>query len=282
MAQAKKAVPKKEEKALVRQEKGGALELPEHMKGLAGAGTEALTPADMEVPRIKLLQGLSPEVQEGGFKANVFYHTVADDELGTEVAIVPVYVDQSYMLWRPRKSGGGILARALDGIHWNPPSGSFDVKLDTGKTVTWKLAPTVAKSNLAEWGSSDPSDPNSPPAATRMYNIVVMLPDLPPEFSPAVITLQRSAIKVARKFIGKLKITNAPSFGQRFIMSGFKDNSPAGEFYNFKFTADGLVLDPEEFAKYKDMYEFFKKEGLKIKDVEGLQETEEPAHAAVD
>lgn len=255
--------------------------IPEFMKGLAGAGTETLSGADVEVPRIKLLQALSPEVQEGDNKANTFFHTVAEESLGSEVEIIPVFIEQSFILWRPRQSGGGILARSMDGVHWTPSTGEFDVKLPkSNKTVKWKLAPTVAASGLADWGSSDPDDPNSQPAATRMYNIVVVMPDFQ-SLSPAVITLQRSAIKVARKFIGRLRLSNAPAFGQRFTLSGVKDTSPAGEFFNFKFTPAGLVEDRVVFDLCRELYEHFRKKGIKVANVEGLETegSEAPASA---
>src|SRR5262252_1070740 len=141
-------------------------QLPAHMRGLAGQGTERIGSADVEIPRIKLLQALSPEVQEGGQRQGSFWHNLVEENLGNQVSIVIVYVDQSFILWRPRKQGGGILARALDGIHWVPPDASFDIEINNQK-ITWKTAATVAKSGLAEWGSENPHDPKSPPAATR-------------------------------------------------------------------------------------------------------------------
>jgi len=248
--------------------------IPAHMREYAGAGLEKIQASDLEVPRIKLLQALSPELQEqNDAKPSHFWHSVGDVDLGKLLRIVPVYVDQSFILWRPRKSGGGILARAADGIHWSPDHGEFQVLLDDNKTkVTWKLAKTVSGSGLAEWGTMDPSDPNSPPAATRMYNIVALMPDQDAALSPAVITLQRSAIGVARKFLGKLKLSQAPSFGTYYQMESVKDqNNQNQEFFNYKFTMAGFVEDKGEFERYKDTYEAFKKMGLKIKDIEGLQ-----------
>ena len=125
--------------------------LPDFMRGQAGMGTERIRPEDVEIPRIKLLQALNPEVQEGGQKQGTFFHTVAEQNLGSELKLTIVYVDQSFILWRPRKSGGGILARAMDGVHWSPADAEFDVQLDDGKTkVKWRTAPTVAKSGLSE------------------------------------------------------------------------------------------------------------------------------------
>lgn len=247
----------------------GQAGLPAHMRGLAGLGTEKIGAQDVETPRIKLLQALSPEVQEGGHRQGTFYHSVAEENLGASVQVVVVYADQAFILWRPRKQGGGILARAMDGVHWTPPNAEFDVQIGD-KAVKWRTADTVVRSGLAEWGSENPSDPKSPPAATRMYNCVVCMPDHP-ELSPVVVTMQRAAIRVARKLMGKLKLAQAPAFGLRFIMESERDQSPAGEFWNYRFVSAGLVDDPEEFKSYQDVYELFKQRGLKIRDIEGLQ-----------
>lgn len=257
-------VPKTE---IVRQE------IPAFMQGMAGAGTEAMTAADVEIPRIKLLQALDEQVQNEDEKPGYFWHTIAEVNLGQELRIIPVFTAQGFILWRPRQMGGGILARADDAINWNPASAEFHVQLDhSKKQVTWRTAKTVRESGLDNWGSSDPSDPNSQPAATRMYNIAVVLPDFP-EYSPAVVTLQRSAVKVARKFIGKLMLSQAPSFGLIFKMFGVKDQNSVGqEFYNYRFQGDGLVENEELFNYAKSVYEQFKKTGLRVKDEEKLQE----------
>lgn len=243
--------------------------LPAFMRGKAGQGVETLTSQDVEVPRLQLLQALSPQVQEADFKQGEFFHSVAEESLGKEVALSIVYVNKTYMLWRPRDAGGGILARSMDGIRWSPPDQAFTVKVNK-HDVTWRTRPTVAASGLAEWGTMDPQDPQSPPAATVMYNLVAMIPAFP-EYSPCVITLQRSAVRVARKLMGKLKLSQAPVYGLRFLMSSFKDSSSQGEFWNYKFQGTGLVESEEQFKIYEAMYERFKAEGLRIRDVEGIQ-----------
>lgn len=249
--------------------------MPSFMEKYKNAGTEKLDKSDLEIPRLKLLQALSPECQDfDTAKAGMFWHTLSDESVGKSVKIVAVYTDISYILWRPRELGGGILARAADGIHWSPDNATFEITMKGKPPVTWKTAKTVAQSGLAEWGSSNPEDPNSQPAATKMYNVAVIMPDLVREFSPAVVTLQRSGITVARKFMGKLKISNVPSFGQYFMMESVLEHGPLGDFYNFKFTKAGLVNDEAAFLDYAATYEAFKNMGLNIKDVENLQEEE--------
>lgn len=258
---------------------GGAVamsdQVPDFMKPLAGQGTEKLGVADMEVPRIKLLQGLSPEVEEfESAKPGLFWHSMANVSLGKEVLIVPVYIDMRAILWRPRDDGGGILARADDNIHWSPPNAKFTVALGKKgtkqKQVTWATKPTVAASGLLEWGSSDPDDPSSQPAATKMYNMVVVCPEHP-DIPPAVVTLQRASIKPARKFMGKLKMARAPSYGMLFTMSSVMETNKNGEkFQQFNFTPKGFLTDQSLFTQCQDLYEAFKRVGLKVADLEGM------------
>lgn len=254
-----------------------SLALPDFMKEHAGLGTEALGAGDVEIPRVKLMQALSPELEEySTLKQGDFFHTLAEENLGKSVRVCPIYIDNRFILWRPREAGGGILARADDGVHWSPPNGEWTVKLKGGAEVKWRTAPTVAQSGLDQWGSYNPADPNSPPAATRMYNVVLTFPDRP-DTPPAVVTLQRSAIRVARRFIGKLKITRAPSFGLIFEMSSVKDKNAAGETYNnFAFKGDGVVMDKRVFDANYELYQYFKTQGIQVKDLESAQDDAVP------
>ena len=273
---------KKPKKEVATTGSGGAVSVPSYMEGKGGKGVEAIGTGDIETPRIALLQSTSDEVQDGDFKMGEFFHNIAEESLGDTVSIVPIFVDIRYILWRPRHEGGGILARADDGVNWQPKSGSVEVapfKDMPKKKVTWAWDGTVQQSGLDQWGSTDPDDEDSPPAATKMYNIVCVLPDFPAH-SPCVITLQRAAITIARKFVGKLKMSEAPSYGMKFNMSSFVDQNAGGdEFRQYKFTGDGFV-DEEMFVHCEALYERFVREGLHIKDVEGAQEDDAPGNPA--
>lgn len=261
------------------QEVSADVSVPEHMRAMAGMGTEKIGQGDIETPRIKLLQSNSPELQMfEEAKPGRFWHSIGQFDLGAEITIVPVYTDQQAILWRPRDAGGGILARSIDLTHWSPANATYEVQLDKkdgGARVVWNTSTSVAASRLLEWGSMDPNDPQSPPAGTRMYNVVCALPHMGDDFPPAVMTLQRSGIKVARKFMGNLKLVRAPSFGCRFIVRSVVDTNPNNQtFYNYQFMAAGFVEDRDEFEIYRNYYEAFRQMGLTIQDIEGLQPEE--------
>lgn len=260
--------------------------IPDFMKQYAGLGSERISATDVQVPRVKLMQATSKELDSFDWiRRGQFLHDLLEvnlNELAAKsgapdgsIPVVPLYIDQRFILWRPLETGGGILARADDGVHWNPPNATFEVQLPPkmgGTNVRWKTADTVAKSGLDQWGTTNPADPNSPPAGTRMYNIVVAFPTML-DIVPAVVTLQRSAISVARRFLGKLKVTRAPSFGLIFNMRAVKDSNAVGqEFFNYEFQSAGMVNDEALFREYHGLYELFAKQGLSIRDIEGLQE----------
>lgn len=254
-----------------------AAAVPAFMKQDAGKGTEKLDQSDYEMPRIKLMQGLSDELQAYDMKAGDFFHTLMEEGLGTSMIIVPLFISKRMVLWRPRVDGGGILARADDCIHWNPPSGEFTVKINKeGKTVKWRLAKTVAESRLDQWSTFDPTDPNSQPAATLAYLIVVALPERP-DMGPVALILQRTAVGPARKLLGKLKISQAPCYGMKFNMQSFDDDRGGQKFKNYRFTAAGFVEDEAEYAAYKQFNKQFETTGVAVKDLEGAQEDGVPA-----
>lgn len=252
--------------------------MPAFMKGDVGRGMEGIGRDDIEVPRLKLMQALSPELQEyNDMRPGMFLHTSSEHIFKGPFRAVPVFVDKRYLLWNPRDSGGGILARADDGMHWSPSNQDFTVKLDKkdgGATVHWHTADTVVQSGLAQWGSMNPEDPNSPPAATLMYNYLLAFPDNP-ELDPAVLTFQRSSIKMGRRFNTKLKTIRAPIFGLIFEFAPFEDTNRAGQsFFNVNVKGAGKVMDEDMYKSLRALNQSMSEKGLNIKDIEGLQDND--------
>lgn len=265
---------------------GSSASVPAHMRADVGMGKENIGREDIETPRLKLMQGLSPELESyNDLRAGNFFHTSSETIFDEPFRAVPVFMDRRYILWRPRDAGGGILARADDGIHWSPASGNLEVQLDKkdgGAKVVWKLAKTVQQSGLANWGTMDPNDPNSPPAATLMYSYVLAFPDNP-DLMPAVLTFQRSSIKMGRRFNTKLKTIRTPLFGSVFEFRSWQDtNSRGQDFYNVEVRGAGLVEDPGLYETYKAMHMSFKDAGLTIKDLESAQDEDAGDNASDD
>lgn len=242
-------------------------EVPEWMKGKAGAGTEALSSNALSPPRLKLIQALSPELEEiSGLKPGDFFNNVSQENYGPIVRIIPAYLTEAYFLFTPRVPGvsGGLLARAIDGVHWSPPDGIFEVKVDKkGTMATWKTRKTVLESGLAEWGTQDPSDKNSPPAATHAINCVVLLPEIM-DAGPMVLSFVRSALKTGKKFAGNLAMSRVPAFGRVFELTSLKVEGPSGPYYEPRLKATGFVADQNVYKVAEGTYEAAKAQGVDV------------------
>ena len=88
----------------------------------AGSGLENLTAEDLTIPRLKILQALSPEVnkREGKYIENAAAGDITNTvtkELYTEeqgCVVIPVAYKRMFLEWQPRESGGGLIKQHTD------------------------------------------------------------------------------------------------------------------------------------------------------------------------
>lgn len=225
---------------------------------------------DLIIPRVKLLQSTSPELDEmDDLKRGNFYHTIAGEQIGDRIIGIPIYFRKSLVLWSPRGDDRGILARSSDCIHWDEgfANQEFSVR-PKGATsdVVYKTGNNVAESGLAEFGSSMPGDPNSKPAASLTYNMLWYFPELP-DMSPVVIINTRSAVKPAKALISKLEMSPHDHFAHLIEISVKKEmNNDGDEFFNYAYRAAGFVPDEETYNKAKELYKTFSESDWRAND----------------
>lgn len=249
----------------------GATNLPAFMQGDAAsrAGKENIARDDMVVPRVALAQAVSPEVIEGRCENANFYHTVAEEDLGDVIDdLIILHHSKRYTLWNPRHAGGGVLARASDGAHWDQ---DFDVEFAPFKDQPKLKVRYSAKAGdkvgrdvgLGKWGSLNPDDSDSPPAATLTHVLVcVSLSRI--GMGPFVVLLQRSAEPVAKLLLSKVNIDPAPIYGQIYSMSAKPQPSANGDFNQYVFAKNGHVEDEGIYLWAKEQHEAFKALGVKV------------------
>ena len=197
---------------------------------------------DQVIPRIKLLQALSPELQEyNDAKAGTFWHTIAAQNLGTTLMGVPIIIRKSYILWAPRNDDRGILARAMDGMHWDIPNAEFTVKpKGSANSVTYYTRNTVQESGLDQFGSSIPGDPRSVPAASLTYNMLWYFPEFP-ELSPSVIINTRSGVKPAQQLQTRIDSKQVAIYAQMYNIGITLVPGAEGPYFNYTYSGAGFV-----------------------------------------
>lgn len=233
-------------------------QVPAHLLGKVKTGSLGnIDNTDKIVPRIKLLQGMSPEVTEfDTAKSGEFWHSILNENLGKELRAVPIKVHKSWILWAPRGDERGILARANDAIHWDKPDQEFNIKFRKDpKTYTWKTAKTVVESGLDQFGSSRPGDPDSTPAAALTYEFLWYFPELD---DCALIINTRGSIKTAQRLISMVEAKPLDGFYQEYLIRSRVTPGPDGEpWNNYEYVSNGYV-DEETGARTEALHAAFK------------------------
>ena len=232
-----------------------------------GAPIGNLSADDLKPPEVKLLQATSPEAAEQpGARAGEFWLTGQNINLGPEILATPIILKKTFIIWNPTRSQDfkGPLATASDGIHWDIPNQTFEVKYPNNpKVYTWKTKKTVAESGLDKFGSSRPEDPRSTPAATETNQMLwaFRLPDGRPQLG--VITNSRSGIKPIRELFGMITGKGVDLYFQRFRICAVRVQARPGEyFFSYKYFAEGLVSSEAEGLSYRALHERFRKAGF--------------------
>jgi hypothetical protein len=251
--------------------------LPAYLKDYAGpTGTDTIENEDVTIPRIKLAQSMTPEVQQGTVPLGALFLNVTGEVLaepGKPLRIVPIVQGKEFILWKDRQfDGGGIFARAKKVYDesegraryaWDKPGQTFENKIKGIQKVTWNTLRYVDENQMDKFGSANVDDPDSHPAATAHHNYVVVLPDH--DNLVAALSLSNSGVKKAKDFNAMLKMGNAPIFSRVFECVTVDETNAAGDdFKNYSFKPGGFVEDANVFEYTKSLHEGFAERGFTV------------------
>lgn len=108
----------------------------------AGAGSENVGEEDVKIPLLKLIQAMSPELDDTstkyipGAKQGDFFNSLTRENYGSVIMAVPVMYDRSYIEFVPRSMGGGFVAK-----HGRSSGAKWEASMQTnseGKTCLLK------------------------------------------------------------------------------------------------------------------------------------------------
>jgi hypothetical protein len=214
---------------------------------------------DIVLPQLKLMQGVSEQIGVyDDAKVGNWWFTGLDEDAGSELEFVVVSRRKMYLLSAPMDDGQGIFARSEDAITWDR-TGSWTVQVDKKTKAIWEITDlNVEKSGLTNWGTYDPEDENSPPAATLFYQYVVLVP-AHPEWGAAALSFSRSAVKHVKKQLNS-KISLHASNGRPLQSIKFKlkvgtEQNGSNQDYHVPQFASGGFADEATFHQALKMAE---------------------------
>lgn len=286
------AAKKKQEVAVVKPPGAVVAKGPSYLDNYHGkTGAEDIATDEINIPRLKIGQDMSKEVQAGDVERGDMFLNVTGETVLAEGEKLPFVILKRYkevILWRPQEDGGGILARANavktdDGVKyaWNKPNTSFDVKVKGKIKVTWKIGKYADDDGLLEWGSEIPGDIESGKAATEHQNYIIALPTR--DNMVVALSLSRSAIGKAKDFNATLKMSSKPVVSRLFTVETI-DASKDGKDYKTvklrpnKASVEGVTdsnpgfVNAETFEMFSDMASTFEGKAIVVDQTDGGDE----------
>lgn len=235
------------------EEKSTSLAVPSYLTGKEVSGLGELGAQDFKIPRIKLLQAMSPECREhpGVAIPGDFWHTGLNISMGSKLEFTPLIARKRVIVWRPQTdNGGGMLAFSADGKTWQSGGNTkFEINIKNVGKVIWDTKQNVAASKLMEWGSSVPTDPESAPAATMNYEYLCFF-EARPDLSPAVYSVNKTALPRAKQFNTALMLTanrGIPIYASKVALVSQEESSGSDTWFVPSFRMNGFL--PEEVFK---------------------------------
>lgn len=214
-------------------------DMPEFLKKGSQRGAENVGSEDVIIPRIELVQALSPARKKSdpayidGADEGMLFNNVTRDLYGPELTVVPVYYAKQYLVWKDRKAGGGT----------NGFRGAFNTKAEAEATI----------SSLAEDGLE---------IVDTAQHFVLVYHD--GKWSEAVISMAKSKMKVSKRWNSLMRLTDTDSFSRAYKLSAVVETNARNEqYYNFNVSALGFV-SKEVYEQGEKLYEVISKGGVKV------------------
>ncbi len=238
-------------------------------KESTGASFGNIDASDLKPPQLKLLAGQSPEVIDGipGALPGNFWITILNQNLGQSVIGSPILLRKTYQVWAPKAPGSdqkGPLAVASDGINWDVPNQSFEVRFPGNpRTYTWKLGRTVAETGAQKFGSQQDDNSSSKPIATLTYDVLWLI-DLPNGRKQlCVFKSARTGVKPTQNFISTTKAMGIDQFYQRYRIVVQKKPGPTGDpYFTYDYQFVGEVESVADAKMLRGLYDQYAKSGF--------------------
>lgn len=229
----------------------GLQEIPEHLRGGSGLGNENVGASDLVLPRLQIIQSLSPELKASspkyiaGAKQGDIFNTLNRTTYPDGIRFCDVYYRKEYAVFVSRQEGGGY-------------RGSFPRQEDALAYI--ESSPERQRLEVTEMA----------------IHFILILDEEGNVISEAVLPMKSTQLKVSRNLNGMIRERcrgNMDRFSGTWKLTTQNEVNKKGEFYNYVITA-GPWATAETFEQAKKTYRDITG-GLKDMDRSEMTEREE-------
>ena len=201
-------------------------QLPAYIKQGQNRGNENVTNEDLQLPRIDVLQALSPQINKkkddyiDGAEVGMIFNTLTGELYPKGVSFTPISFVKRHLVWVNRKldNNGGL-------------RGVFDLVEE------------------AEAFAVDQDDASKLEVVATAEHLVLL-----DNGDEVIISMAKSKIKVSRKFNSLVRLNGGDRFARRYLLTSIDDEGAQGEFQNIKITNDGFPTE-KVYVKAEGLYE---------------------------
>lgn len=204
-------------------------QMPSYIQQGSNRGNESVTNDDIQLPRIDVLQALSPQINKKkdsyieGAEVGMFFNTLTGELYPDGVSFTPVTFEKRFLVWvdREQDNNGGL-------------RGVFDTEIEAEQFV------------------SAAADGNKLEIVPTAEHLVIL-----DNGDQAIISMAKSKMKISRKFNSLVRMQGGDRFARRYSMTSFDDEGPKGEFQNLKIelAKDGQFPSEEVYKLALKTYE---------------------------
>ena len=191
-------------------------ELPDYLQGKDGFGSENVKLRNLTVPRLQIIQALSPQVDEAnaayihGAKVGDIFNTLTKDLYGTTIYFVDAFFREEWMVAVPQNEGGGG-GRGFRGIYTE----SVEAKDHLQRN------PKNEKLEIVELG----------------VHYGLLLDEDRKIITMIAFPMKSSQLKVSRQLVGFQKQKGGPIWAAVWRFDSISETNQAGKPYkNYKLT----------------------------------------------
>lgn len=209
--------------------------LPDHLRdkqGQKARGNENVTSDDIVVPRIDVVQSLSPQREQGhakfieGATEGLLFNSVSGRLYGKVVQFIPVLFTKQYLVWKARKSGGG-----FRGAYGSLEEANAFIATQPEATQTIEGKPVLEA------------------VETALH--VVLIAGEGGKLETAALSMARTKLKVSKQLNTLVRLNGGDRFSRVYELSSAQEKNGQGQTY-FNFSVKSLGYAPKEAYIYAE------------------------------
>lgn len=187
--------------------------------GEQARGSENVTTDDIVIPRLEMVQGLSPAIKEGdpgfieGAKMGHLFNSVTRQMYGKEVHVVPVFYTKQWLVWKDRKLSGG--QGGFFGAYPNSQEAQDRADQEGGSDAGIVIIDTPQQ-------------------------LCLLLNPATGDVEEVMMSMPRTKAKISRQWNSMIKLAGGDRFSRVYKVTTTMEKNPKGDYYNYAISQVGF------------------------------------------